>query len=73
MRQKLNDNTYKSEFEFAVELYELPLKSQDNHFQYLPDMLAPFGFQRDVVLTSISSDGSSLPQVYVYGDYIPSS
>lgn len=69
MREKLTKKAYKSEYEFALELYDLPLRTQDGHFSYTPDILQPFNFQRDILLTSVSVDGHSLPQVYVFRKY----
>lgn len=67
VRHKLANKTYKSEYEFALDLYEIPQKSQDDHFAYMPDILNVFRFYRKVQLVSVSPDGHYLPKVYVYG------
>ena len=49
-------------------LYQIWARSHDGHFVYYPDLLTKaFEFGRQLSLVSISKDGSSLPEIKIYG------
>jgi hypothetical protein len=51
-------------------LYQIWARSHDGHFVYYPDLLTKaFEFGRQLGLVSISKDGSSLPEIKIYGKY----
>lgn len=49
-------------------------KVHDGHFAYYPDSVALiFSFGRTTPLVSVSKDGTSIPEVYVYSDILATS
>lgn len=52
-------------------LYQIWARSHDGHFVFYPDLLTKaFEWGRPHALVSISDDGTSLPQIKIYGmDY----
>ena len=67
--KKLKAVAYRNEFEFLVDVYTLgDIRVRDGHFSWLPQLLDLFTFQRGVEFASVSKDGTSLPQIYLYGE-----
>ncbi|GAB7362362.1 hypothetical protein MBLNU230_g2688t1 [Neophaeotheca triangularis] len=67
-------DSYANEYEFGFDLYRSFQKTHDGHFVFLPDSVGGiFTFGRTVPLVSVSSDGSSIPEVYAYDDVLGSS
>ena len=72
--QKAQANAYANEREFGWDLYELFQQAHDGHFVYYPIITnGIFAFGRTTPLVSVSSDGESIPEVYVYSDVLASS
>ncbi|KAE8149084.1 hypothetical protein BDV25DRAFT_156969 [Aspergillus avenaceus] len=61
-------SSYDSEYDVQVAIHELTLKTGNFHFQYLPDILQVFSFQRLFGITTISKDGTTVPEIYVASD-----
>jgi hypothetical protein len=71
MQKGLSNGTFKTEYDFQMEMMTLFNRAYDNHFAYQPDILASaMQFQRPpgTELVSVSSDGKALPEVYTYQD-----
>ncbi|KAK4960967.1 hypothetical protein LTR10_001456 [Elasticomyces elasticus] len=63
--------TYSNEYEFGFELYRCFQFAHDGHFVYYPDSVTSiFSFGRTTPLVSVSIDGISVPEVYVYADVL---
>jgi hypothetical protein len=62
-------NAFSSEIDFQTNLTSLIGQAHDGHLLFLADALNVFTYAREGIgsLVSISSDGTSLPQVYVFG------
>ncbi|KAF1346605.1 hypothetical protein BDV97DRAFT_400517 [Delphinella strobiligena] len=66
--------SYASEYDFGWDLYKSFQNAHDNHFSFLPDSVADvFTFGRTTPLVSLSVDGESIPQPYVYADVLAAS
>lgn len=65
---------YQSEYEFGWAVYRAAQLAHDGHFVFYPDSVTGiFSFGRDnLALVSVSSDGMSDPQPYLYSDVIAS-
>lgn len=71
---KAKAGDYSGEYEFGFELYRTMQRVHDGHFTYYPDSVtAIFSFARTTPLVSVSSDGMSIPEVYVYADVLAAS
>ncbi len=67
-------HNYANERAFGWDLYEVFQRSHDGHFVYYPDSVnLIFSFGRTTPLVSVSKDGQSIPEVYVYADILASS
>jgi hypothetical protein len=56
-----------------LSLYQIWARSHDGHFVYYPDLLTKaFEFGRQLGLVSISKDGTSLPEIKIYGKFFSS-
>ncbi|KAJ4329080.1 hypothetical protein N0V84_000437 [Fusarium piperis] len=65
IRDNLNNNKYKSQYEVMTDLRSLFAASNDLHFDYPPALLNTFLYiRRGLDFSSISSDGLSLPQMF---------
>lgn len=65
---------YDSEYEFGWPLYKLFQNAHDGHFAFYPDSVTGvFTFGRNTPLVSLSVDGKSIPQPYVYADVLTAS
>nr|POE48096.1 peptidase s41 family protein ustp [Quercus suber] len=68
------NNAYSSEYEFGYEAYEAFLFAHDGHFVLYPDSVNEiFSFGRPTPLVSVSVDGTSIPEVFVYSDVLEAS
>lgn len=70
VKTNLQNDQYANEYEFQGDLYQIFARAHDGHFVFYPDALTgalQFGRQRSLV--SISEDGSSLPQIKIYGKH----
>ncbi|WPH02081.1 Hypothetical protein R9X50_00493600 [Acrodontium crateriforme] len=71
--EKSKANGYSNEHDFGMDLYYNFQKTHDGHFAFLPDSVTSvFNFARRTALVSVSMDGTSLPQVFVYADILAS-
>ncbi|KAK3613789.1 hypothetical protein LTR56_027674 [Elasticomyces elasticus] len=59
----LEVETYASEYDVQMDLYNLVNSAYDFHFTWIPDVVAVFSWNRKGGLISVSSDGLSLPDV----------
>lgn len=76
LEDNLNNNFYDNEYDFQLDLYKVFAAAYDGHLSYTPDILGIFiwvrllseqvvqGLPQFYQLISVSSDGTSLPQVY---------
>ena len=68
---EIDDNKFKSEYDFGWALYTLIQSAHDGHFAYIPDSVGSiFTFGRPVPLVSVSEDGVQLPAVFVFADVL---
>lgn len=65
---KSNLKSYSSEYAVQLAIQNITIRTGNFHFNYVPDILGVFQFSRQVDVVSISSDGKSLPKLYVYQD-----
>lgn len=66
-------NAYQSEYEFGWTVYRAAQLAHDGHFVFYPDSVNKiFSFGRSFPLVSVSLDGTSDPQPYLYSDIIAS-
>lgn len=65
---------YQSEYEFGWAVYRASQLAHDGHFVFYPDSVtAIFSFGRDnLALVSVSTDGASDPEPYLYSDVVAS-
>lgn len=71
---KATAGDYANEYEFGFDLYTVFQRSHDGHFAYIPDSVGGiFTWGRPTPLVSVSTDGTSIPQVYVYADVLDAS
>ena len=71
---KAKAGAYQNEYAFGFDLYRSFQKAHDGHFVYYPDSVTLiFSFGRTTPLVSVSLDGESIPEVYVYADILESS
>lgn len=71
MQKGLTNGTFKTEYDFQMNMMMLFNRAYDNHFAYQPDILASaMQFQRPpgTELVSVSSDGKAMPEVFLYQD-----
>ncbi|KAI8713414.1 TSPc domain-containing protein [Fusarium sp. LHS14.1] len=65
IRDNLNKNKYKGQYEVMTDLRSLFAAANDLHFDYPPALLNTLVFlRRGIDFKSISSDGLSLPQIF---------
>lgn len=61
---KVNNNAYSSQFEMDLEVSHLIKSAYDGHLSFQLCSQSIFGYEIDLPLVSISSDGLSLPEIY---------
>ncbi|KAF2264308.1 hypothetical protein CC78DRAFT_427262, partial [Lojkania enalia] len=67
--QGVRDGLYDSEYDVQLDLKLLFLSVHDFHFNWFPDILAIMPFAREgAQVISLSSDGVSLPDIYLLDD-----
>nr|POE93302.1 mannosyl-oligosaccharide alpha-1,2-mannosidase 1b [Quercus suber] len=76
--ERIYDNAkndkYSSEYEFGLEVYECFSFPHDGHLALYPDSVTKiFSFGRTTPLVSVSVDGTSIPEVFVYSDILEAS
>jgi hypothetical protein len=65
---KLQLAKYSSEYALQEAIHSIVTRSRNYHWNYEPDILTIFIFTRPVGVASVSSDGKSLPKLYVDHD-----
>lgn len=65
---KSNIGTFQSEYALQLAIQNVTVRTGNFHFNYSPDILQIFQFQREFNVASISSDGKALPKLYVHDD-----
>lgn len=72
--EKAQANGYANEYAFGFDLYRCFQRTHDGHFVLYPDSVnLIFSFGRTTPLVSVSLDGQSIPEVYVYADVLAAS
>lgn len=61
---KVNNNVYSSQFEMDLEVSNLIKSAYDGHLNFQLCSPSIFGYEIDMPLVSISSDGLSVPEIY---------
>lgn len=64
-------NSFRSEYAVQLAIQNITIRTGNFHFNYMPDILQVFSFIRPFNVGSVSSDGTSLPKMYVYDDIEP--
>ncbi|KAM3422157.1 hypothetical protein BST61_g2527 [Cercospora zeina] len=63
--------SYANEREFGLDLYTCFQRTHDGHFYVIPDsVFGIFAFARTTPIVSVSRDGMSIPEVFVYEDIL---
>ncbi|KAJ5913253.1 hypothetical protein N7504_002136 [Penicillium tannophilum] len=70
IERKAAAGEYKSQYEFDTDLKALSLSTYQSHFTLTLCSMSLFIFENSVPLVSISSDGTSLPEVYTKEDAV---
>jgi hypothetical protein len=70
-RIKNSLGSFKSEYEVQLAIANITVRTGNFHFNYAPDILQVFQFQRPINVASVSSDGKQLPKLYVHDDIAP--
>lgn len=72
IRENIRERRYPNQFDFAKDLYRLlNIRPRDSLLEFVPSILNLFYFTRGVQFVSVSKDGLSEPEVYVFREYIP--
>lgn len=61
---KVNTNVYSSQFEMDLDVSHLIKSAYDGHLNFQLCSQSIFGYEIDLPLVSISTDGLSLPEIY---------
>ncbi|KAE8355879.1 hypothetical protein BDV28DRAFT_16669 [Aspergillus coremiiformis] len=67
---KENLSSYSSEYDVQLAINKLTLKTGNFHFNYVPDILQVFSFARLFPVTTVSKDGTSVPETYAVSDLV---
>ncbi|KAK0357513.1 hypothetical protein LTR02_014489 [Friedmanniomyces endolithicus] len=59
---------YTNDYDVQMDIYNLVVSAYDFHFNWVPDLVTVFNWNRQGSLLSLSSDGLSLPDVYDSSD-----
>jgi hypothetical protein len=65
---KSNLGSFPSEYAVQLAIQNITVRTGNFHFNYAPDILQVFSFSRQFNVGSVSSDGKSLPKLYVHDD-----
>lgn len=69
VKTNLEDSKYANEYEYQEDLFQVFARGHDGHFAFYPDVLTKaFAWGRKRSLVSISEDGTSIPQIKIYGE-----
>ncbi|CRK21632.1 hypothetical protein BN1723_002750 [Verticillium longisporum] len=69
----LRNGDYDNQYDFVVDLFRLiNVKPREGHLSYTPALISAIQFATPAVFISISEDGTSLPSIYLYDDYLQS-
>ncbi|PPJ55114.1 hypothetical protein CBER1_01536 [Cercospora berteroae] len=73
LQQRLGEDYYSNEFDFQADIARLFASAYNGHLVYVPDIVGVFSLAHVLddqlfSLVSVSSDGTSLPDVYAYKD-----
>ncbi|KAH0541381.1 hypothetical protein FGG08_004145 [Glutinoglossum americanum] len=71
--RNLQTDVYKNEYDFQFALVLLTASAHDGHFQIAPYIVGSvFGFftSPPLRMVSISGDGTAIPKIYFYSDYL---
>jgi hypothetical protein len=60
--------SFSSEYAVQLAIQNITIRTGNFHFNYRPDILQVFDFRRGFNVASISSDGKTLPKLYVADD-----
>lgn len=60
----LENDQYANEYDLQFDFWSLVTSAYDFHLVYRPDILSVFTWRREAYLVSVSTDGTSLPNVY---------
>ncbi|KAM0283385.1 hypothetical protein ACHAQH_002508 [Verticillium albo-atrum] len=73
MTSMLENGDYDNQYDFIVDLFRLiNVKPREGHLSYTPALISIIQFATPAVFISISEDGTSLPSIYLYDDYLQS-
>jgi hypothetical protein len=67
-RIKSSLGSFQSEYAVQLAIQNITVRTGNFHFNYRPDILQIFDFARPFNVASVSSDGKSLPKLYVHED-----
>ncbi|PSN68882.1 hypothetical protein BS50DRAFT_609174 [Corynespora cassiicola Philippines] len=65
---KNNLGSFASELDVQIALQNITTKTGNYHFNYQPDILQVFSWERDIGVVSLSEDGKQLPKLYTNYD-----
>ena len=68
IKSGLDSNKFNNEFQVQEAIDNITIRSGNFHWNYDPDILQLFWWQRRLGLVSVSSDPKSLPKIYVDSD-----
>ncbi|KAM0323267.1 hypothetical protein ACHAQA_008858 [Verticillium albo-atrum] len=73
MTSMLENGDYDNQYDFIVDLFRIiNVKPREGHLSYTPALISIIQFATPAVFISISEDGTSLPSIYLYDDYLQS-
>lgn len=72
IKDNVTTNVYKNQYQFEIDLHRLFYSTHDAHLYFTAGITAAFSFLAPFSITAASSDGKSLPQVYITADIIKS-
>jgi hypothetical protein len=73
LKSQLSTDSFKSEYDFQMQVMGVFDRAYDNHFVWQPDVVASaMQFQRPpgTELISLSTDGMAVPEIYAYRDVL---
>ncbi|KAL6711648.1 hypothetical protein ACN47E_004582 [Coniothyrium glycines] len=70
IQANVTTGVYKNQYEFEADLQHLLYETHDAHLYLTAGISAAFSFQAPFSVTAASSDGKSLPQVYITADVL---
>ncbi|KAF2855717.1 hypothetical protein T440DRAFT_485816 [Plenodomus tracheiphilus IPT5] len=70
IRNNVTTGVYKNQYQFEIDVQHLLYSTHDAHLTLTAGITAAFSFLAPFSVTAASSDGTSLPQVYITADVI---